>query len=49
MERTNKIGEVALCESQKFDNKSPSKLTIIGLFLFFDKCFEIYELISCQN
>ena len=46
MEKTKKIGVVALLESQLKIWKNPSKLTIIGLFLFFDNWFEISELIS---
>ena len=47
MERTKKIGVVALLESLEFDDKNPSDLAIIGIFLFFDSCFEVFELISC--
>ena len=46
MEKTKKIGGVALLESQRFDNKS-IKITIIGLFLLAENSSEISELTTC--
>ena len=46
MKNTKKMGMVALLESQALVMKL-IKTKIIGLFLFFDNRFKIFELISC--
>ena len=46
MKRTKKTGVVVLLESQRFDVKT-HKANSYWFFLFFDNCFEIFELISC--
>ena len=50
MGRTKKVRVEALLEAQRFDNKIHLlKLTIIGLFLFFDNCFEILNQFLAKN
>ena len=49
MERTKKIGVVALLKSQKFDDKIHRNKNLVRLCLFLDECFEILYLFLARK